>query len=299
MRRQPVRYTLWLARNGASPRSISLPVWVPVLLLLLLLAWSGVNLYLWNRTAEMRSLEVQLVQLSQQARDLTLKLEKERSRNQNLTNDAQKVLANLKSVETQINTLRQKVGMPKIKLVPARLSVPGPKGGAAAPVAAESLFATAATQIGQYSQDLQEVAPEVDGMVRRKASTPSGYPVRGHYRVTSSFGNRSNPFGWGYEFHDGLDFPAPTGTLVRVTAPGQVVQVGWNGPFGLSVTIDHGYGYRTLYGHLSRTSVQVGAWLQDGEALGQVGSTGRSTGPHLHYSLYRYGVAVNPAAYLR
>lgn len=299
MRRQPVRYTLWLARNGASPRSVSLSVWVPVVLVLLLLAWSGVNLYLWNRTAEMRSLEVQLLNLSQQARTLTLQLEKERSRNNNLTTDAQKVLANLKSVEDQINLLRQKVGMPKVKLVPARLSVPGPKGGAPAPAEPEALFDSVAVQLARYKSDLGQVSPEVDTMLRRQAATPSGYPVRGYYRVTSTFGNRGNPFGWGYEFHDGLDFPAPTGTLVRVTAPGQVVQVGWNGPFGLSVTVDHGFGFRTLYGHLSRASARSGDWLNDGDVLGQVGSTGRSTGPHLHYSLYRYGTAVNPAAYLQ
>lgn len=92
LRRHPVRYTLWLARTGAAPRTISLPVWVPLALLLVLLGWSGLNIWLWQRTAEMRSLELQLVSLSDQARKLNSQLAAERTRNNALDQDAQSIL---------------------------------------------------------------------------------------------------------------------------------------------------------------------------------------------------------------
>lgn len=299
MRRRPVRYTLWLARTGASPKTLSIPVWVPVVLVLSLLAWSVVNVYLWNRSTQVRDLEVQLYSLSQQARKLSLQLELERNRNNTLSQEAQQVLQNLEALESQINTLRERVGLPKVRLVPAKQVSKEPAGGAAETPKLGDLLLSAHGQIRAYQNDLAEIEPELNRTLRREAATPGGYPIRGHYRITSHFGNRRNPFGWGYEFHNGIDFSAPTGTPVRVTAGGQVVQVGWNGPFGLSVTIEHGFGYRTLYGHLSSSAVKVGEWLEEGQMLGRVGSTGRSTGPHLHYSLFRYGVAVNPVPYLQ
>lgn len=86
MHRRPVRYTLWLARTGAAPKSFSLPVWVPLVLVLLLMVWTGVNIYVWNRTAEMRNLQLRLASLSQQAQQLALQLEAEKTRNYRLSN---------------------------------------------------------------------------------------------------------------------------------------------------------------------------------------------------------------------
>jgi murein DD-endopeptidase MepM/ murein hydrolase activator NlpD len=100
------------------------------------------------------------------------------------------------------------------------------------------------------------------------------------------------------EFHDGLDFSAPYGAPVYATGSGVVVQAGWMGVYGLAVVVDHARGYRTLYGHLSRLAVRPGQRVARGGLLGYVGSTGRSTGPHLHYGVYRYGTPVDPRAYL-
>jgi murein DD-endopeptidase MepM/ murein hydrolase activator NlpD len=129
---------------------------------------------------------------------------------------------------------------------------------------------------------------------------PSGLPLTVRSEITSSFGYRGNPFG-GYssEFHNGLDLAARLGTPIYNTAPGWVEEAGWNRIFGLMVLIDHNNGYRTLYGHMSELGVEAGQQLDYGSFIGRVGSTGRSTGPHLHYSVFRYGVAVDPAPYLR
>lgn len=125
---------------------------------------------------------------------------------------------------------------------------------------------------------------------------PAGLPLRTMF-VSSGFGMRWHPLGGGAKFHGGVDFPAPVGTSVYATAPGVVVFSGWNGGYGLSLAIEHGSGTVTLFGHLSRISVSSGDPVSLGQIIGQVGSTGRSTGPHLHYEVRRGGRPVDPRSY--
>jgi murein DD-endopeptidase MepM/ murein hydrolase activator NlpD len=128
------------------------------------------------------------------------------------------------------------------------------------------------------------------------ASTPAIWPVRGW--VTSSFGQRISPFTGTLQMHEGLDIAARVGTPVKAAADGVVIYSGWKSDFGKLVTVDHGYGYRTRYGHLSRIYVTNGQRVRRGEALGAVGNTGKSTGPHLHYEVKVRGLPVNPKTYL-
>ena len=127
---------------------------------------------------------------------------------------------------------------------------------------------------------------------------PHGLPVRTS-SVTSGFGSRWHPILGGFRFHTGLDLAAPQGAAVAATSPGTVVVAGWCGGYGQCVTIDHGGGVLTLYGHLSRIDVAQGQAISQGQSIGLVGSTGRSTGPHLHYEVRINGQAVDPSAYLR
>lgn len=127
---------------------------------------------------------------------------------------------------------------------------------------------------------------------------PHGLPVRTS-NVSSGFGTRWHPISGGYRFHTGLDLAAPQGAAVAATSPGTVVVAGWCGGYGQCVTIDHGGGVLTLYGHLSRIDVAQGQAISQGQSIGLVGSTGRSTGPHLHYEVRINGQAVDPSAYLR
>lgn len=297
IRRHPVRYTLWLARTGSAPRTLSLPVWVPVLVVLGLAVWSGLNLWLWYRTAEMRSLEIQLASLSSQARKLNNQLASERTRNNALSEDAQAILKQLQTLETEINTLRERAGMPKIKLTPSRNET-GARGGAAQPAEVEDVLGYVQSELKELGSDLGEVSPALNQTLDREAAVPFGYPLRGNTRITSTFGYRRSPFGWGFEFHNGLDFPAPYGTSIRATGKGVVVEAGWKGPFGMAVVVDHGYGYKTLYGHMSAIKVHVGQELERGDVVGLVGSTGRSTGSHLHYTVFQSGDEVNPRGFL-
>jgi murein DD-endopeptidase MepM/ murein hydrolase activator NlpD len=122
--------------------------------------------------------------------------------------------------------------------------------------------------------------------------------VRGT-EISSEFGLRPNPFGRGYEIHAGLDFTAAYGSPVYGTAPGTVVKAGWSaGGYGNHVVVEHGYGYRTLYAHMSALKATVGRKVERNTILGYLGNTGRSSGPHLHYSVYHNDEAVDPKNYL-
>jgi murein DD-endopeptidase MepM/ murein hydrolase activator NlpD len=129
-----------------------------------------------------------------------------------------------------------------------------------------------------------------------QSNIPSIWPVRG--RVTAGFGERLDPLDGEGAFHAGVDIAASTGTDVESTADGIVLQAGPDAGYGKSVLIDHGYGITTRYGHLSRIDVVVGQEVKRGEVIGEVGMTGRATGPHLHYEVHIQDTPVNPAKYL-
>jgi murein DD-endopeptidase MepM/ murein hydrolase activator NlpD len=128
------------------------------------------------------------------------------------------------------------------------------------------------------------------------SSTPSIWPTRGW--VTSGFGMRKSPFTGLKEKHEGWDIGARMGSQIRTAADGVVVLAGRKSGYGKMVEIDHGYGIATRYGHNSKNLVKVGDRVKRGTLIGLVGSTGRSTGPHLHYEVLLNGIPVNPKNYI-
>jgi len=136
-----------------------------------------------------------------------------------------------------------------------------------------------------------------EAVLRERGFTPSIWPVYGN--LESGFGGRRNPFGGSsYEFHYGQDIDAQLGTPVVAGAKGVVTFVGWQHGYGRLVVIDHGGGLTTRYGHLSEFDTEQGTEVARGEFIGRVGSTGRSTGPHLHYEIRINDDPVNPLQYL-
>lgn len=127
-------------------------------------------------------------------------------------------------------------------------------------------------------------------------STPSIRPAYGY--ETSGFGYRISPFTGHKEFHEGLDIANRIGSPVIASANGLVVFAGRKGGFGNLIIIDHGHGITTRYGHLSKVLVKVGQHVKRGEKIAEIGNTGRSTGPHLHYEVRLNGVPVNPKRYI-
>lgn len=142
---------------------------------------------------------------------------------------------------------------------------------------------------------------EIEKMVNNKEqllrATPAIQPVSNKdlERVASGFGVRIDPVYKTPRFHKGLDFTAPQGTPIYATADGVVTEAGFStGGYGNNVIINHGYGYETLYGHMYRVKVRAGQRVKRGETIGWVGSTGKSTGPHCHYEVHKYGNVLDP-----
>lgn len=128
-------------------------------------------------------------------------------------------------------------------------------------------------------------------------ATPAGWPVDGH--VTSPFGERDHPQSGEPKFHTGIDIAAEPGTPVRSTADGIVSFSGWSGGGGNLAVIEHGFGFSTYYAHNRMVVVKVGQKVKRGDIIGYVGSTGNSTGPHLHYEIIRSGKVINPITYIQ
>jgi murein DD-endopeptidase MepM/ murein hydrolase activator NlpD len=128
-------------------------------------------------------------------------------------------------------------------------------------------------------------------------STPTLWPVIGH--LTGTFGQRMDPFSGEGAFHTGVDISSQYGDAVRVSADGMVIEADERAGYGRLVVVDHGFGVTTYYGHLSSFNVLVGQQLRRGDAIGNVGVSGRSTGPHVHYEVRINGAPVNPMRYLR
>ena len=126
--------------------------------------------------------------------------------------------------------------------------------------------------------------------------TPSIKPCEGYF--SSGFGMRRDPFTGRLQMHKGMDISGRTGTAIYVTADGVVEATGYTQGIGRYLIVDHGCGYKTLYGHLSKTTVDCGARVRRNEKIAEMGSTGRSTGPHVHYEVRHNGRAVNPWNYI-
>ena len=152
-------------------------------------------------------------------------------------------------------------------------------------------------RLNSYFKTLDEVDESWGTRNDLFAALPSFWPTKkGH--ITSEFGLRFHPISRRYQMHEGIDIAAPYGTLVYATAPGIVSFTGRRSGYGKSVIIDHGYNLSTFYGHLSKIEAKIGQQVTMGELIGKVGSTGMSTGPHLHFEVRLRGVQVDPMQYL-
>jgi len=299
-RRVSERYTVLITRTGKEPRTLTFR---PVALLLVaftFVSWAGVTGYLYARTVALEDTQARVEQLAAQTRALSLQLSEEQNRNNALAGEAAEMLKQLDQLEAEIDRLRERAGLPKVEVTPVRGESQGSQGqGGGAPLDTEAMLELTAERIKTLTGNLSaKIEPALEQTLAKEAARPVGYPLKVHTYIASGFGTRRNPFGSGYEFHDGIDLPAWYGSSIYATAPGKVVEAGWSNIYGKYVKIDHGYGYQTLYGHMSKILVERGETVERDQVIGKVGSTGRSTGPHVHYSVYVWGKAVNPVSFL-
>jgi len=135
-----------------------------------------------------------------------------------------------------------------------------------------------------------------EGYRYRRSSSPSLWPLKG--LITSGFGYRESPFNGKSEFHSGIDISCNSGTPVLAPADGIVSYIGYNEGLGRFIELEHGYGITTIYGHLSKTDVVIGDRVSRGHVIGYTGSSGTTTGPHLHYEVRLHGAPINPFKFI-
>lgn len=189
------------------------------------------------------------------------------------------------------------LGLNLAKMDPAK-----PPVRAAVPATGGPYVPASVVDTGAFERQLHRLSvarSQLDRLTRTLTRVPIRRPMAGEVETTSGYGMRIDPFLRSPAMHTGLDFRGEVGDPVRATAAGTVTHAGWNGGYGKMVEIDHGNGFSTRYAHLFSIDVEAGQTIRIGEIVGRVGSTGRSTGPHLHYETRVHGDAVDPQKFLR
>ncbi len=240
------------------------------------------------------SLLAQNAKLELEKRDLAQRLELKTNKVSALTKQTQEFGARLKTLEGRLSSVETRAGVSKVVATTDR------PGGGAQNLEIEDPFELLKNfdaMLERSNDRLRSTFAPLDASLRREAAVPAGFPTLG--RITSRFGSRFGPRSGRLERHTGWDIATNAGAPVRVTAPGVIEVAGWTTVgYGLHLVINHGYGYKTLYGHLSRLNTNVGRRVMPGDLIGFVGSTGNSTGPHLHYEVLLDNTPINPGSYL-
>jgi murein DD-endopeptidase MepM/ murein hydrolase activator NlpD len=216
-----------------------------------------------------------------------------------LTKENQQQKAKLDELNKEAEQMRQK--MDSLNSLAAKISsmlkLKSPEPSRGSVPAGMTNFTDLSTRAEVQQQVFTSYMASVENYSEYLKHRPSMLPKQGS--ISSAYGTRSNPFGGrSTEFHDGIDIEANYGDPVRATADGVVSFVGWDGGYGHKVEINHGYGIRTFYGHNSSLKVQVGQKVKKGDVIALAGSSGRSTGVHIHWGASLYGQSVNPLDFL-
>lgn len=310
------RLTIMVVPDGAtrvrryriSKRAFKLLAWSAILFFVLMIgaAVAGVLFY--------KSISDQLDE-NQRLKTENVKLRTDLVQVHEKVAGAQTILDRIQRFDTKLRTITQ-LHDPKrhLALGPFDLRKPAEAAAAGEPGVIDPVVMAISERpqmaIGLLGRRLDELIAEAErreGSIRqletflrgqkvRLASTPSIWPARGW--LTSSFGTRIDPYTGKSTMHRGIDIANQEGVPVMAPARGVVTFAGNSGGFGNVIVIDHGYGMRTRFGHLSEIAISVGDRVDRGDRIGRIGNTGRSTGPHLHYEVEINGVAENPMNYI-
>jgi len=288
-----------IPHSAKSSRAISIPTWA------VKLSIAFISVFLATTTVacayfiiSYQNLKTDNFKMSDKTRDYEI-IQKELNLYQNRTHILEQKISSLEELDKQIRTLLK--DEPELQnkngsAVQLRQDVVAlsSRGGINREDAAARLNILE-NKIEMQEESLTELKEALTQREERLACTPKGFPVSG--RITSRFGYRRSPFGRRTEFHDGLDIACNYGTPIKATADGTVIFAGYRAGYGYTVEIDHGYGFRTCYCHNSKNLVKVGQEVERGQNIARVGSSGRSTGAHVHYMVYENGVLKNPIDY--
>lgn len=205
--------------------------------------------------------------------------------------------AKLRSAVTQLQDPDRNLAIGPIGGVDPEVPIPGPAPAAEANLTAlPGRLSSLETETSRQEQSLRELQEYFDDQRSLLASTPSIWPTHGW--VTSDFGTRLDPYSAERRMHQGMDIATPHGQPIHTPSDGTVVFIGTEGGYGKVLVIDHGYGVKTRYGHLSEINVRLAERVKRGDRIAAVGNTGRSTGPHLHYEVRVNGIPENPRKFI-
>lgn len=274
---------------------------------LVLLVSMGAAGYFYWQLAEYRSEKAEFMEYKQNKKEQQAKL-------QQLVNDNETMLRDMAEISNLEKKLRRAIirDVDSSKLGGAAIGTEAPavssqyKGkGSGRLLDSKATMAVLQTQnanirsmLDGTKSSVTQLLGEVEGRSGTLAGFPDLWPTEGGV-ISSTYGGRSNPVMGSYEYHSGVDIAVDFGTPVYAAAAGDVEQAGLNGGYGRYVRIDHGNGYKTAYGHMSGLAVAAGQQVIKGEIIGFVGSSGYSTGPHLHYEVLVDGSYVDPSYVLK
>lgn len=296
-------YTLMIVpHDGQAVRRIRIPIkavkYAAAFLCVVVTLFAGLWVNYHTTVARAQAEKAELENLRQTNGDQSEKIEQISKTTAALQHDLDRL--NVLDAEIRrIVNVGEQTGTSRAGIVRPSVS----KGGQGGPVAQPNINELA-TLVQEMQQEIkvreQSLTDLKDALEQRNAvlnATPSIWPTNGD--VTSRFGWRSSPWGWGSgDWHPGIDIANSTGTEIVATADGEVTHSGWFSGYGKMIEIDHGNGIVTIYGHNSQTLVSSGQRVKKGQVIAYMGSTGYSTGPHLHYEVRVNGTAVNPASFL-
>jgi murein DD-endopeptidase MepM/ murein hydrolase activator NlpD len=205
--------------------------------------------------------------------------------------------AKLRTAVTQLQDPERNLAIGPVGNSEADAAIPGPAPAGEANLSAlPGKLSSLETEAARQEQSLRELQEYFDDQRSLLASTPSIWPTRGW--VTSDFGTRIDPYTAERKMHHGMDIATPHGQVIYTPSDGSVVFIGTEGGYGKVLVIDHGYGVKTRFGHLSEIHVRLGDRVSRGAKVASVGNTGRSTGPHLHYEVRVNGIPENPRKFI-
>ncbi|BCJ86562.1 M23 family metallopeptidase [Effusibacillus dendaii] len=296
-----------IPHSGKQVRSISISKQLIALVAFSIFLVGGGSGYFLYKFSEYRRSSQELNQY---------KAETERIRNEydSMADTAEAMKQKLDSLQKLENDLRAKNGLPQL---PDNSQTDGGKGGVLQSRSGLKrptliLNKEALDQLNKETDQRIESAKQILTTIEqqeaeqqaeetqkqdKEAHTPTIWPT-GSRTISSDFGYRLDPFDNTYSLHTGLDIAGSYGSPVQATADGVITEAGWDGGYGICIMVDHGNGIVTRYGHLSAVDVKTGQTVKKGDTIGRIGSTGRSTGPHLHYEITVSGNLVNPVKYL-
>lgn len=302
-------YTLMLfPGETGSPKKVRIPKRFIrtglILLVVLLTGITGSSIYFIKNYTRLISEQTEVADLRRQSKMQKIQVEKFAQQVQDFSTE----MSRLERFASKLRVITD-LGDSPTPVAEKNWGVGGPYGLSSQSFST-SLEREAVAMVEQLSGNLEQLDQQVrvqtvsfqqlDEFFKNQksllSSTPSVWPTRGW--VTSGFGIRKSPFTGLREKHEGWDIGARLGSIVRATADGVVVIAGREAGYGKMVEIDHGYGIATRYGHNSKHLVKVGDRVKRGQPISEVGNTGRSTGPHLHYEVLLNRVPVNPKNYI-